>query len=132
MTDYSRANSKVVANELSKRIQHLESLLKQSGQGHTIPEPPRSGEAQETFDLPHPIDTDSESQSTPAYDDEPPPYTDPSQQVMVSHPNDGQTKTILGKLIPQPVKFDMASGRVRFFGPTTSMHILSRSTSDPS
>lgn len=53
---------------------------------------------------------------------------------MASRPNDatGQSRAILGKLAPQPVKFDMASGRVRFFGPTTNMHILSRSTSDPS
>lgn len=43
-----------------------------------------------------------------------------------------QSKAILGKLAPQPVKFDMASGRVRFFGPTTNMHILSRTVSDPS
>ncbi|KAF2732338.1 hypothetical protein EJ04DRAFT_441202, partial [Polyplosphaeria fusca] len=65
--------------------------------------------------------------------DEPPPYPKASQQGQVSQTNDAaaQSRAILGKLTPRPVKFDMASGRVRFFGPTTNMHILSRSTSDP-
>ncbi|KAF2107078.1 fungal-specific transcription factor domain-containing protein [Lophiotrema nucula] len=80
------------------------------------------------------MDTDSDSQHTPYYDEEPPSYADASQQPRVSQPNEAsaQSKAILGKLTPRPVKFDMASGRVRFFGPTTNMHILSRSTSDQS
>jgi hypothetical protein len=43
-----------------------------------------------------------------------------------------ESRTILGRLVPRPVKFDMASGRVRFFGPTTNMHILSHSSTFPS
>jgi hypothetical protein len=39
---------------------------------------------------------------------------------------------MLAKLIPYPVKFDMSAGRVRFFGRTTNMHILSRPTWDTS
>lgn len=125
-----------MANELSRRIQHLENLLRQNGQGHALPEPDGGVEtAQDQFELPLPMETDDESQPTPVYDDEPPPYVDAGRQVPASSRMDeatSQSKAILGKLIPRPVKFDMASGRVRFFGPTTSMHILSRSTSDPS
>ena len=32
--------------------------------------------------------------------------------------------SLVRKLVPAPVKFDMASGRVRFFGPTTNMNLL--------
>lgn len=132
----NRANSKAVANELSKRIQHLESLLKESGQGHAIPDQLAIREpSHEQPDHSHAMETDSESQCTPPYfDEDPPPYLEGSQAVPPSQPNDAavHSKAIVGKLIPRPVKFDMASGRVRFFGPTTNMHILSRSTSDPS
>ena len=131
---FSRANSKAVVDELSKRIQDLESLLRQSGQGHAIPMSSGShSDAREQLDLAYAVESDSESQTTPVYDDQPPPYSDSSQQVISSQQSEiGQSKSIVGKLIPRPVKFDMASGRVRFFGPTTSMHILSRSTSDQS
>jgi hypothetical protein len=80
------------------------------------------------------METDSESQTTPLFDDEPPPYRAGSPPVTAAPPVEVtiQSKTILGKLAPQPVKFDMASGRVRFFGPTTNMHILTRTNSDPS
>jgi hypothetical protein len=130
----SRANSKAVADELSKRIRDLESLLKQSGHGVVIPAPSGTyGEVRRPFEASNAVDSDSESQPSPTYDDEPPPYTDSSQQVLPSqHPEIGQSKAIVGRLIPRPVKFDMASGRVRFFGPTTSMHILSRTSSDQS
>jgi hypothetical protein len=138
-----------VANELSKRIQHLEALLKQTGQGHAIPGPSHQAQPEPSYqqgtesiqsqdDHPHPIETDSESQSTqtPYYDDEPPPYASASQpeQSINAQAADSlvQSKAILGKLMPRPVKFDMASGRVRFFGPTTNMHILSHSSSDSS
>ncbi|KAF2635232.1 hypothetical protein P280DRAFT_437412 [Massarina eburnea CBS 473.64] len=151
----NRANSKVVANELSKRIRHLESLLRQNGHALALTAaeaeasniPGHSVSQDQAFDFTEPqaVETDSESQGTPIYDDEPPPYTHLSQNSdrhisssassapqhrSGSSESSTQSRNILGKLIPQPVKFDMASGRVRFFGPTTSMHILSRSTSD--
>ncbi|KAH7115887.1 fungal-specific transcription factor domain-containing protein [Dendryphion nanum] len=138
----NRANSKAVANELSKRIQHLESLLKESGQGHPILDPVLGPDTQQdsptddaaTADLLHPMGTDSETQSTPFFDEDPPPYPESFQQHTLTQPAGatGQTRAILGRLMPRPVKFDMASGRVRFFGPTTNMHILSRSTVDSS
>jgi len=42
-------------------------------------------------------------------------------------------RDLLTKLSPCSVRFDMASGRVRFFGPTTNLHILSSTslTSNP-
>lgn len=80
------------------------------------------------------METDSEAQSTPLFEDDPPPYPDIFQQQTLPQASGdtGQSKAIVGKLMPRPVKFDMASGRVRFFGPTTNMHILSRSTTNPS
>ncbi|ORY18151.1 fungal-specific transcription factor domain-domain-containing protein [Clohesyomyces aquaticus] len=127
----NRANSKAVANELSQRIQQLESLLKDTGHGHA------AVEASSQLDLqheqhPHSIETDSESQSTPCYDDEPPPYPEAAVSSHAYQTSDAaaHSKAIVGKLAPRPVKFDMASGRVRFFGPTTNMHILTRSTID--
>jgi hypothetical protein len=122
-----------VANELSKRIHDLESLLRQNGQGHTIPLPSENHpDTQDHSDTRNAVDSDLESPSTPRYD-EPPPYTDTTQQVASSQVLEtGPSKIIVRKPTPRPVKFDMASGRVRFFGPTISMHILSRSTSDQS
>lgn len=106
-------------------------MLKQSGQSHAAAESlGNPADASEPFEL-NVIDSDSESQATPAYDEEPPPYVGACQPA-AAQAQDSQSRAILGKLIPRPVKFDMASGRVRFFGPTTSMHILSRSTSDTS
>jgi hypothetical protein len=129
-----------VANELSKRIQHLESLLRENGQGSAIPEQVRRGPEQEQQELGNAMETDSNSefQCTPSfYDEEPPPYLEAPQMIQAGAKASeeivpGESRAIIGKLIPRPVKFDMASGRVRFFGPTTNMHILSRSTSDSS
>jgi hypothetical protein len=126
-----------VANELSKRIQHLEALLRENGQGSAIPEQARRGPEQEQQELGNAMETDSnsESQCTPSFYDEEPPYLEAPQMIQAgAKATDeivpGESRAIIGKLIPRPVKFDMASGRVRFFGPTTNMHILSRSTSN--
>lgn len=80
-------------------------------------------------------DSTSESQCTPYYHESPLPYHENLQMAQTrENPSEpavlGESKSIVGQLIPRPVKFDMASGRVRFFGPTTNIHILSRSTSD--
>lgn len=37
--------------------------------------------------------------------------------------------SVIQKLVPSPVRFDMASGRVRYFGPTTNMTVMSRASS---
>jgi hypothetical protein len=42
-----------------------------------------------------------------------------------AHADSSRGKILVKKLVPAPVKFDMASGRVRFFGPTTNMNLLS-------
>jgi len=36
----------------------------------------------------------------------------------------GYGQTFIQKLVPDPVSFDMASGSLRFFGPTTDMHMI--------
>jgi hypothetical protein len=69
--------------------------------------------------------------------EEPPPYQaqpvqnrDPSiapvdENHENEHADNSHGKSLIRKLVPAPVKFDMASGRVRFFGPTTNMNLLS-------
>ncbi|KAJ4351918.1 uncharacterized protein N0V89_007262 [Didymosphaeria variabile] len=134
----NRANSKAVANELKDRIRHLEDLLRQTRPDqliddalHSPAQPPL-----QQFDSPHPTESESGSQLTPTYDEEPPPYTDTTQPITSSQSQfqrrEQQNRSMLAKLIPHPVKFDMSAGRVRFFGPTTNMHILSRPASDTS
>jgi hypothetical protein len=77
--------------------------------------------------------------------EEPPPYNDQHPE----HQSMGQTNTIneqseqeveppwtepasskamVRKLVACPVRFDMSSGRMRFFGPTTDMSVLSETT----
>ncbi|KAL1596560.1 hypothetical protein SLS60_009208 [Paraconiothyrium brasiliense] len=134
----NRANSKAVANELKDRIRHLEGILRQTRPDQLINDalhaPPQPSLPQSNS--PHPTDSESGSQLTPTYDEEPPPYRDSTQPVTSSQcqsqRREQQNRFMLAKLIPHPVKFDMSAGRVRFFGPTTNMHILSRPASDTS
>ncbi|KAB5513620.1 regulatory protein CefR [Coniochaeta sp. 2T2.1] len=42
---------------------------------------------------------------------------------------DTDTVSVVRNLVPSPIRFDMSSGRVRYFGPTTNMNVLT--TSNP-
>jgi hypothetical protein len=81
--------------------------------------------------------------------EEPPPYNDqptefqpmnqnsatnerPEQEVEPPWSEPPLSKAMVRKLVPCPVRFDMSSGRVRFFGPTTGMSILSETTMNKS
>lgn len=132
----NRANSQVVANELKDRIRHLEDLLRQNEQDQVINDtshgPVQS--MQQQSDL---AETNPDSQFTPASDEEPPPYPNltrdsTASSQTVSQRKEQQNRSMLARIIPHPVKFDMSAGRVRFFGPTRNMRILSRPTSDAS
>jgi hypothetical protein len=120
---------------LSERIQYLEKLLKE----RSAFSPVRSGAERAAAVNFSAIDM------SPASNELPPPYSAPegesSSQISPSHaPGDSletqnaedaepvQASVVVGKLIPSPIRFDMASGRVRYFGPTTSMNLLSKST----
>lgn len=35
------------------------------------------------------------------------------------------SESVIGRVLPAPIRFDMASGRVRYFGPTTNLNVLS-------
>ena len=71
----------------------------------------------------------------------PPPYTSPDGicgTSSIGDINDGtiaDTKvtepasSVVTKLMPSAIRFDMASGRVRYFGSTTHMNVLSRMSS---
>lgn len=68
--------------------------------------------------------------------EQPPPYTSPEQgslslapvdDVPVAEtPDPDQANSVVTKLMPSAIRFDMASGRVRYFGSTTHMNVLSR------
>ena len=102
----SRPSGKAAANDLSERVKHLESLLELS-QGKIS-------------------------------DDEINEHSLPSEQstsdvaVTSNNRNDENHNTdklsVVKKLVPSPVRFDMASGRVRCFGPTTIMHLLTQTS----
>lgn len=42
--------------------------------------------------------------------------------------NNTDKLSVVKKLVPSPVRFDLASGRVRCFGPTTIMHLLTQTS----
>lgn len=42
-----------------------------------------------------------------------------------NNPQEDANKDIIGTIMSSPVRFDMAAGRIRFFGQTTSMQVLS-------
>jgi hypothetical protein len=83
--------------------------------------------------------------SQPATREEPPPYNDqltdfqsmgqtnvndkePEQDVEPPWTEPAHSKAMVRKLVACPVRFDMSSGRMRFFGPTTGMNLLSETT----
>ncbi|CAG9956337.1 unnamed protein product [Clonostachys rosea f. rosea IK726] len=117
----SRTSAKAIESTLMQRINHLENQLK------------------EAKGTPKPLDTETFEQAP----EEPPPYTSPeaSSSRLASVENastndDGkscpeQATSVVSKLIPSAIRFDMASGRVRYFGATTHMNVLSRVGSGP-
>lgn len=61
-----------------------------------------------------------------------PPEPSPSPDLDVVNTDASEAEETLSavqKLVPSPVKFDMVSGRVRYFGPTASMAVISRANS---
>lgn len=68
----------------------------------------------------------------------PPPYTSPDDTSTMPSVEDGKDadttnteppSSVVTKLMPSAIRFDMASGRVRYFGSTTHMNVLSRMNS---
>jgi hypothetical protein len=147
---YSRASSKAFADGLCRRIEQLENMLQQQSalsnvQNHEhisitsrLPEEnmgfeistnigmSETGDSEEPPPYNHPstefqpLQSNSTIQELPEQDPEP-PWTEPPQ-----------SKAMVRKLVPCPVRFDMSSGRVRFFGPTTGMNLLSETTMNKS
>nr|AEF16064.1 regulatory protein CefR [Hapsidospora chrysogena] len=110
----SRASVKVVESTLMQRIRSLETQL-------------REARAANSTGL---LQTD-----LAAAGEQPPPYTSPdgsSTMPSVDDSRDGDRavaeppSSVVTKLMPSAIRFDMASGRVRYFGSTTHMNVLSR------
>jgi hypothetical protein len=116
---FSRGSSKAFADGLCQRIEQLESLLQQQG-SLTVPQLSENinengdGSAAKTYNA---------LGKLPVQSDEPPPYNNEAVQVyeVVHHVWNGEQKepepdssTLVRKLVPCPVRFDMASGRKVF------------------
>lgn len=108
----SRASAKSVETALMQRINDLEQQLQAARN-----------------------DTYSRTDGVLPISDQPPPYTSPSgttdpQSVDSARdqdtPSPEQATSVVTKLMPSSIRFDMASGRVRYFGSTTHMNVLSR------
>ena len=100
-----------------QRIQHLESQLREARASNST-NPPLT-------DL------------IPSAE-QPPPYTSPDGSSTVPSADDGKhsdkvpaepASSVVTRLMPSAIRFDMASGRVRYFGSTTHMNVLSRMNS---
>ncbi|KIW04668.1 uncharacterized protein PV09_04407 [Verruconis gallopava] len=130
----SRGSSKAFADGLCQRIEQLENLLKQQG---ALPMDPKLGEAQVQngeADEPNaryrPPSSVADGEESSPYQTQPAPAAELpalSQQASNSEPpsDTSHGKSWVRKLVPAPVRFDLASGRLRFFGPTTNMNLLS-------
>lgn len=140
----SRTTSKAFAEGLNSRILQLENMLKQqmsssdSSQGYRPPQPYSHYESSQNGSL-HLL-------ASAAGIEYPPAYNNPkaAMQNMLRAGTNGseafesptvsketvseRSKDLITKLAPCSVRFDMASGRVRFFGPTTNLNILSNAT----
>lgn len=126
-----------------QRIQHLESMLKHNGSeaamtpgpsgsdDHCSPQNGSSGSRMESHEAARsPQSTRSNRTLGHRSTDDSNVLRPRPAKVQKSR---RQSKALVRQLHPQPVRFDMASGRLRFFGPTTTMHVLSdfRQTPDP-
>lgn len=123
---HSRSLNKGVAHELKKRVEELERLLhtKTSQNGSATP---RRHSAKpddvEPNDWQQSVDALHEFQETRDV-----MAIDTRENIQLS-PSVTEESSTLSDLAPQTVKFDMSSGRLQFFGPTTNMHIYSRDRS---
>ncbi|KAF2104584.1 hypothetical protein NA57DRAFT_70789 [Rhizodiscina lignyota] len=135
----TRGSSKVSPDDLMQRIQQLEGLLKHQTGGE-VPITPTGSESQQVHDIPSPNlrKEQNAGNSSQQNGDISSKDLDPMQASIgiTRHSPEPQrpkgpvrsrrqSRALVRQLVPCPVKFDMASGRVRFFGPTTTMHILS-------
>lgn len=107
----SRGSVKSIADTLSQRIEQLEECLRQHSPGSV---PPSAGLLPDR----------NQRQLSP---DTPPTSNEPSV-------DDEQTDqdSMVRKIIPQSFRFDLASGRVRCFGPGANMHLLHATSLDKS
>ncbi|KAK7414781.1 hypothetical protein QQX98_006383 [Neonectria punicea] len=121
-----RATARHVAEVLSQRIEYLESLLKNPAKSDIE----RAAAANISA-----IDMLSEpNESPPAYDslDDTVTMGSPEEYYVADEINLFEAEPAFSstqKLIPSPIRFDLSSGRVRCFGPTTNMAIMSKAGS---
>ncbi|KAH7127602.1 fungal-specific transcription factor domain-containing protein [Dactylonectria macrodidyma] len=119
----SRATARHVAEVLSRRIEYLESLLSNPAQSDIERASAANFSAIDMLPAPN--------EFPPAYDD----CLDESEALEALESCAGEdfdlfetepASSVAQKLVPSPIRFDLSSGRVRCFGPTTNMAILSK------
>ncbi|CAH0047587.1 unnamed protein product [Clonostachys solani] len=123
----SRAAVKAETEALSERVRQLEQLLKQSTGEKEI-----SGKVALPEHVPGEASVTT-GQSLLFHD----VHTLPDMEIVVDVPDGSPTSSkhasksdteeqisTVKNLVPSPIRFDMSSGRVRYFGPTTSMNVL--------
>jgi len=107
---------------MNQRIEQLEQRLKEQKEHGALPE----GQSCESGSmsneaLPRNEETESSGSATQ-------PAIIPDTASQMPSPADTVKSSVVRNLLPFPVRFDMASGRVRFFGPTTSMNLLTHTS----
>ncbi|KAH7131464.1 fungal-specific transcription factor domain-containing protein [Dactylonectria estremocensis] len=119
----SRATARHVAEVLSRRIEYLESLLSNPAQSDIERAAAANFSALDMLPAP--------SESPPAYDD----CLDENEALEAIESCVGGAfhlfeaeppSSVAEKLVPSPILVDLSSGRVRCFGPTANMVILSK------
>lgn len=117
---FSRASAKAVETTLMQRIHDLERQLREARAVNNA----------------NPPGTDLVPTG-----EQPPPYTSPYGSSALSSVDDAKdgdkppaepASSVVTRLMPSAIRFDMASGRVRYFGSTTHMNVLSRMSSGSS
>lgn len=125
LTIHSRATARHVAEVLSQRIEYLEDLLRNPAQSDIERAAAANFSAIDMLPVP--------SESPSAYDD----CLDDTEAMEALESCVGDdtdlfeaepVSSVAQKLVPSPIRFDLSSGRVRCFGPTTNMAITSKAS----
>ena len=137
---YRRSISRAEAEALTRRVHQLEELLSTHSQNQSSPsslseqlqQPPQLTGSSGVL-LTAIKESTSESggsQISPI----PAPQEDvsPASTKLSSRSDAEEQLSVVRTLVPSPIRFDMSSGRVRYFGPTTTMNVLTTSSPNKS
>ncbi|KFH40242.1 hypothetical protein ACRE_090970 [Hapsidospora chrysogenum ATCC 11550] len=125
-----RALAKAETDALTRRVQQLEELLNQQSDGQT-PLPTPISQTQPSCP-PLPVSQVRNGRSEPQLSQMRPstdvPEDSPASAKLSNRSDAEDQISVIRNLVPSPIRFDMSSGRVRYFGPTTNMNVLTASS----